>query len=80
MSLDLVCMALRNKTFYGGRKSSCDDNSLTASHANTGAASSIVSASTLEHTEEDSVKVTTENITKHFSAQNQHLELHQETN
>lgn len=42
--------------------------------------SSIVSASTFEHTEKDPVKVTTENTTEHFSAQTQHLELHQETN
>lgn len=58
----------------------CDENNLSPSHRNEGIVNSIVSASTFEHTEEDSVEVTTENTAKHFSAQNQHLELHQETN
>lgn len=75
-----VCMALKNRTLYRGKKSFCDENNLAPSHTNVGVVSSMVSASTFEHTEQDSVKVTTENTTKHFSAQNQHLELHQETN
>lgn len=75
-----VCMALKNKTLYGERKSFCDENNFTLSHTNTGTGSSTVSASPFEHTEKDSVKVPTENTTEHFSAQNQHLELQQETN